>query len=189
MTIAALRTSANSRQLLLIAVLLAALLATGGCMSTSPENDPNAPLPRMEKSAALKWAKDYTAYLAKVSDAELIDSTEKIHYEDCLGADGELADDGRYSLFYYIYSPAPVAEHTRIVRALRRELMKKGYEIKGYREFQDSYYSATLTARNVKNGYKATGNTVGDGKDKPQRFSFAIRTPCMLPPGVEQQQF
>lgn len=143
----------------------------------------------MEKDAALKWAKDYTAYMAEVSDVELIESTETIEYEDCLGADDEVADDGRYSLFYYVRSPAPVTVHTRVMRVLRDELKKKGYEITGYREFKNAYESAVFSARNPKNGYSVEAETVGSGKTKPQRLTFAIRTPCMLPPGVEQQQF
>ncbi|MDI3408402.1 hypothetical protein [Streptomyces cavernicola] len=183
------RRAADTHTFRLLPLLLVTMIATGGCMSSSPEDDPNTRLPRMERSDALTWARDYTSYMAEITDVELINSTEKINYEECLGANGELADDGRYSLFYYVYSPAPVTEHTRVVRALRQELKKKGYEVTGYREFKDSYYAATLSARNRSNGYSVTADTVGSGKTKPQRLSFAVRTPCMLPPGVKQQQF
>ncbi|MFE5185298.1 hypothetical protein [Streptomyces sp. NPDC056628] len=166
--------------------MLAALLLTAAC--TSGSEDPNVPLPRREKDDALRWAKDYTAYVAKLTDVELLPDTEKVHFEDCLGKNDEVAEDGRYSLFYYVYSPAPATDHTRIVRRLRSELPKRGYEVTAYREFKNAYESATLGARN-KNNYTVEADTVGSGEDKPQRFSFAVRTPCMLPPGVEQQQF
>ncbi|WP_320777681.1 hypothetical protein [Streptomyces sp. CRN 30] len=155
----------------------------------SQSDDPNEPLPRMEKDAARKWAADYTAYLARLTDVELDDSTVEVNFETCLGAHDEVAEDGRYSLFYYVYSPAPVTEHTRVVRTLRRELTRKGYEITAYREFRDARYSAILDARDKDNGYTVSADTVGSGRSKPQRLSFAVRTPCMLPPGVEQQQF
>lgn len=155
----------------------------------SQSEDPNAPLPRMEKEAALKWAEDYTAYLAKVAGVKLLPSTAKTHFEACVGENDEVATDGRYSLFYYVYSPAPTSEHTRIIRTLRRELSERGYKIVGYREFKNSYYSALLQARNEKNNYYVEADTVGSGKNKPQRFSFSVRTPCMIPPGAEQQQF
>ncbi|MEV6588108.1 hypothetical protein [Streptomyces acidicola] len=155
----------------------------------SQSDNPNAPLPRMEKDAAVKWAEDYTAYMARLTDVELTPSTAKVNFEACIGENDEVAEDGRYSLFYYVYSPAPVTEHTRIVRTLRRELPEQGYEVTGYREFQDAYSSAIFSARNKKNNYSIEGDTVGSGKTKPQRFSFAVRTPCMLPPGAEQQQF
>ncbi|MEU6528617.1 hypothetical protein ABZ869_05425 [Streptomyces sp. NPDC046928] len=155
----------------------------------SQGDDVNAPLPRMAKEEALRWAKDYTAYMAKLTDVELLPDTQKVHFEDCLGKNDEVAKDGRYSLFYYIYSPAPVTDHTRIVRQLRDELPKRGYEVTSYREFKNAYESAVLTARNNKNNYSVEADTVGSGEDKPQRFSFAVRTPCMLPPGVKQQQF
>ncbi|THA24556.1 hypothetical protein E4198_07175 [Streptomyces sp. RKND-216] len=143
----------------------------------------------MKKDAAVKWAEDYTAYMARISNAELLPSTEKVHFQDCIGEDDEVAEDGRYSLFYYVYSPAPAGEHTRIVRTLRQELPQHGYKVTSYREFKNSYESAVFRARNEKNSYAVSATTVGSGKTKPQRLSFAVRTPCMLPPGVEQQQF
>lgn len=155
----------------------------------SQSENPNAPLPRMAKDDALQWAKDYTAYLAKLTDVKLLPDTAKANFEECLGENDEVAEDGRYSLFYYIYSPAPVTEHTRIVRKLRSELTKQGYEVTSYREFKSAYASAIFWARNKKNNYSFEADTVGSGKTKPQRFSFAVRTPCMLPPGVKQQQF
>ncbi|MEV1084357.1 hypothetical protein AB0I98_40150 [Streptomyces sp. NPDC050211] len=155
----------------------------------SEGDNPNAPLPRMEKDAALKWAKDYTAYMARLTDVELIPSTAEVNFEACIGENDEVAEDGRYSLFYYIRSPAPVTEHTRVVRTLRQELPGQGYEVTGYREFKDAYESAVFRANNKKNSYRVTAETVGSGKTKPQRLSFSVRTPCMLPPGAKQQQF
>lgn len=155
----------------------------------SQSDDPNAPLPRMKKEAALQWAEDYTAYMARITDVELLPATADVNWEACVGENDEVADDGRYSLFYYIYSPAPSSEHTRIVRKLRRELPQHGYEVTSYREFKGAYESAVFRARNKKNSYSVSADTVGSGKTKPQRLSFAVRTPCMLPPGVEQQQF
>jgi hypothetical protein len=143
----------------------------------------------MAKDEALRWAKDYTEYMAKLTDVELLPDTEKVHFEDCLGKNDEVAEDGRYSLFYYIYSPAPATDHTRIVRQLRRDLPQRGYEVVDYREFKNAYESSIFAARNKKNDYTVEAETVGSGKTKPQRFSFAVRTPCMLPPGVKQQQF
>ncbi|MER6093475.1 hypothetical protein [Streptomyces bluensis] len=155
----------------------------------SQSDDPNAPLPRMEKDAAVKWAEDYTAYMARLTDVELIPSTAKVNFEACVGQNDEVAEDGRYSLFYYVRSPAPVTEHTSVVRTLRRELAQQGYEVTGYREFQDAYASAVFRARNKKNSYRVTAETVGSGRTNPQRLSFSVRTPCMLPPGAKQQQF
>ncbi|MPY49020.1 hypothetical protein [Streptomyces acidicola] len=155
----------------------------------SQSDNPNAPLPRMEKDAAVKWAENYTAYMARLTDVELTPSTAKVNFEACIGENDEVAEDGRYSLFYYVYSPAPVTEHTRVVRTLRRELSEQGYEVTGYREFQDAYSSAIFSARNKKNSYRIKADTVGSGKKEPQALSFSVRTPCMLPPGAEQQQF
>ncbi|MEU6541825.1 hypothetical protein [Streptomyces sp. NPDC046859] len=147
------------------------------------------PLPRTAKDDALRWAKDRTAYMAEITDVQLKPSTATVHFENCLGANDEVAEDGRYSLFYYVDSLAPVTEHTRVVRTLRQKLEKQGYEVTGYREFKDAYTSAVFRANDRKSHYRVTAETVGSGKTKPQALSFAVRTPCMLPPGVEQQQF
>ncbi|WP_159403797.1 hypothetical protein [Streptomyces sp. NRRL S-646] len=155
----------------------------------SQSEDPNAPLPRMAKDAALQWAKDYTAYMARLTDVELAPSTAKVHFEACIGENDEVAEDGRYSLFYYVNSPAPVTEHTRVARTLRRELSQQGYEVTSYREFKSAYASMIFRARNKNNSYMVTADTVGSGKTEPQELSFAVRTPCMLPPGVKQQHF
>ncbi|MFR9674670.1 hypothetical protein [Streptomyces sp. TR06-5] len=142
----------------------------------------------MKKDAALKWAEDYTTYMARLTDVDLLPPTAHVNWENCVGVNDEVAEDGRYSLFYYIYSPAPTSEHTRVVRKLRHELPQHGYKVLGYRQFKNSYESATLQMRNVENSYLITAHTVGSGQTGPQRLSFGVRTPCMLPPGVEQQQ-
>ncbi|MFJ7077985.1 hypothetical protein [Streptomyces sp. NPDC098781] len=170
-----------------ILALSAVLLSAGGCASES--DDANHPLPRREKDAALKWAKDYTAYMARITDVQLTPSTAKVHFEACIGANDEVAEDGRYSLFYYVNSPALATEHTHVVRTLRRELSEQGYEVTGYREFKNAHESAVFRAGNKENAYRVTAETVGSGKTKPQALSFSVRTPCMLPPGAKQQQF
>ncbi|WP_055623435.1 hypothetical protein [Streptomyces sp. JHA19] len=170
-----------------VVTLLAALLLTAAC--TSGSEDPNAPLPRKAKDDALRWARESTASMAELTDVKLLPDTEKVHFEDCLGKNDEVAEDGRYSLFYYIYSPAPATDHTRIVRRLRSDLTERDYEVTAYREFKNAYESAMLWARNKKNNYAVEADTVGLGEDEPQRFSFAVRTPCLLPPGVKQRQF
>lgn len=169
----------------------AVLFLAGGCASQddAARGDRNSPLPRMAKDDALKWARDSTAHMAELTDVELLPDTAKVHFEGCVGENDEVAEDGRYSLFYYVYSPAPAMDHTRIVRKLRNELPKQGYEVTSYREFKSAYASAVFRARNKKNDNSVEAETVGSGRTKPQRFSFAVRTPCMLPPGAKQQQF
>ncbi|MFD8304744.1 hypothetical protein ACFV29_20710 [Streptomyces sp. NPDC059690] len=169
----------------------AALLLVAGCASqddTSPKGV-NSALPRKEREDALRSAKDTTARMARLTGAELLPDTAKAVYEGCVGENDEVADDGRYTLFYYVYSPAPATEHTSMVRKLRSRLPGQGYEVTSYREFKSAYASAVFRARNKKNDYRVEAETVGSGKTKPQRFSFAVRTPCLLPPGAQQQKF
>lgn len=168
-----------------------ALLLVAGCTAsddTSPKAV-NSPLPRKAREDALRWAKDTTARMARLTGAELLPDTANAVYEGCVGENDEVADDGRYTLFYYVYSPASATEHTSMVRKLRSQLPGQGYEVTSYREFKSAYASAVFRARNKKNDYRVEAETVGSGKTKPQRFSFAVRTPCLLPPGAEQQRF
>ncbi|MFF4909677.1 hypothetical protein ACFY2T_33005 [Streptomyces sp. NPDC001260] len=115
--------------------------------------------------------------------------TDETVYKPCVGENDEVAQDGRYTLFYYVNSPAPATEHTRMVRKRRSQLPSQDYEVTSYREFKSTYASAIFRAWNKKNDYQVEAETVGSGKTKPQRFSFAVRTPCLLPPGAEQQKF
>jgi hypothetical protein len=153
------------------------------------DDNVNAPLPRLAKDAAVKWAEDYTAYMARLTEVELTPSTAKANFEECVGKDDEVAEDGRYSLFYYVYSDSPVTEHSRVVRTLRRELTGQGYEVTSYREFQSAGKAAVFSARDKESSYRVMADTVGSGKTKPRRLSFSVRTPCLLPPGATQQQF
>ncbi|MYT73314.1 MULTISPECIES: hypothetical protein [unclassified Streptomyces] len=43
--------------------------------------------------------------------------------------------------------------------------------------------------KELKNRYSPGAETVGSGKKKPQRCSFSVSAPCMLPPGAERQKF
>lgn len=151
------------------------------------QSDPNAPLPRMKKATALQWAKDYTAYMAEITDVELRPSTAKIYFEACVGENDEVAEDGRYSLFYYVRSSASTTKHAHVVRTLRRQLPRHGYKVTSYREFKSAYTNAVFRARNLKNDYSVSANSMGSSESL--RFTFGVRTPCMLPPGVKQQQF
>lgn len=87
----------------------AALLLAGGCAfqdDASPKGR-NSPLPRTAREDALWWAKDSTARMAGLTGAELLHDTAEAVFEPCVGENNETADDGRYTLYYYVYSPAP----------------------------------------------------------------------------------
>ncbi|MFI5757337.1 hypothetical protein [Streptomyces sp. NPDC051569] len=156
---------------------------------TDDKEDINAPLPRMSRESALTWAKEYTSYLGTVAAVDIDRATEVTHYEDCVGEGDEVAEDGRFSLFYYVFAEVPTEQQTDVVRKLKSRLAKEGFEVTGYREYQDSRYTATFSARHEKDGYSVMSDPGKPHKGAPSSMSFGVRTLCMLPPGVKQQQF
>ncbi|MBT2528097.1 hypothetical protein J7E91_22430 [Streptomyces sp. ISL-99] len=151
--------------------------------------DINAPLPRMTRQAALKWAQDYTAYMGGIAGVDIDRSTEVPRFRNCVGKNDEVAEDGRFTLTYYVFAEVPHTQHTAAVRALKSRLEKEGYEMAGYREYQDAYYSASLSARHKEHGYTVMADTNKPKKTSPDSMSFSANVPCMLPPDAEQQQF
>ncbi|MFD9488633.1 hypothetical protein ACFWBX_32655 [Streptomyces sp. NPDC059991] len=73
-------------------------LLLGGCMSDKKEA--NAPLPRMSKENAEEWAKHWTGSMTRTAKAALDPKTAKptADYSNCIGKNGESADDGRFAL-------------------------------------------------------------------------------------------
>ncbi|MBT2400697.1 hypothetical protein [Streptomyces sp. ISL-100] len=172
------------------AITAVAVLITGGCMPADDDSkDINAPLPRMTREAALKWAKDYTGYMGGIAGVDIDRSTEVPRYAGCVGENDEVAEDGRFVFRYRVFTELPPTQHTAVVRALKSQLEKDGYEIADYREYQDARLSASLLAIHKEHGYTVSANTNRPNKTSPDSMSFSANVPCMLPPDAEQQQF
>lgn len=155
-------------------------------MSNS-EADKNAPLPRMSKKTATEWAQQFTADMANVADVTLDEKTADVKTYQCVGKNDEIIDDGRYDLYYTVYSHVPTDQHTTVVQKLRDKWKAMDYEISGYREYQDDYNDALVGAINNKNGFTVSAGSAGPAKKPSKLILFSVRTPCMMPPDKTQE--
>ncbi|MFB7949911.1 hypothetical protein ACFC6L_33965 [Kitasatospora phosalacinea] len=152
-------------------------LLLGACMNNP---DPNEPLPVMAKSDAQAWAQQMTEYMAQSADVTLTADTVKPFFSNCEGKNGEVADDGRYTLAYHVASTVPLAEHPDAVRKIKTALEKDGFTITSYRETVNDQPDALLYAKHNEGRYFIDVST-GGGTD---RLTFTVNTRCLMPPSV-----
>ncbi|MFJ7998523.1 hypothetical protein ACIQ7D_15460 [Streptomyces sp. NPDC096310] len=158
-------------------------LVLGGCMSDSGINDP---LPRMSKEKAEEWARHWTESMARTAQAEIEPETDPelpaANFTNCIGKNGESADDGRFTLRYSVRAKLPRERQAEAIRAVRDTLKEKGFEIQGYRSDPSKDPANLVDAKHPKDHQFVSA---GDLDDK--RIVLIVSTPCLLPPGVKQQ--
>ncbi|MGW4806360.1 hypothetical protein [Kitasatospora sp. NPDC004272] len=148
-------------------------LLLGACMD-SP--DPNEPLPAMAKGDAQAWAQKVTEYMAQSAGVTLTADTVKPFFSNCEGKNGEVADDGRYTLAYHVSSTVPLAEHPGAVRKIKAALEKDGFTITSYRETVNNQPDALLYAKHDEGRYFIDVST--------DRLTFTVNTRCLMPPSA-----
>ncbi|MDG4858963.1 hypothetical protein P8605_12490 [Streptomyces sp. T-3] len=169
---------------LLAALTSLTVLFTGACMSQQSE-DVNKPLPRKSRADSLAWAKEYTAIMARYAEVKITDApAPREHFQECIGKNDEVPEDGRYTLTYATYAKLPDEEHIAAVRKVRKALEAHGVRITGYTE-RPKTPEAILYGRNDEEGYFL----IADSVNPPGTLRLSVSTPCFLPPGAEQQQF
>ncbi|MFF0555640.1 hypothetical protein [Streptomyces sp. NPDC004266] len=150
-------------------------------MSDEAKNDP---LPRMTKAKAEAWAKHWVESMARTAEAEIVPSTYQANFTNCLGKNGESADDGRFTLAYDARAKLPKAQQAAGILAIKKELEKQGFRIVGYRSDPALDPSDLVDAEHPKDRQFVTAGDVSD-----ELITLGVNTPCLLPPGVEQQEF
>ncbi|MEU3709235.1 hypothetical protein [Streptomyces catenulae] len=159
-------------------------LFTGGCMS---QNDAalNKPLPRKIRTAALSWAKQYTNVMAHYAGVSVADAPPPLEsFEDCVGQNDEVADDGRFTLSYTVYAHLPQGKHIEAVRKVRHALEEHAVKITSYEE-RPARPEVLLYGYHEKERF----SLIADSVKPPNLLRFSVSTPCFLPPGAEQQHF
>ena len=151
----------------------------------SSDGDINAPLPRMSKEDAEKWARHFTESMARSAEVKIAEKTVEPTFHECVGRNDEVAEDGRFNLDYYARAPLPVADHPKAVRKIQTDLEKRGYKIDGYQEIEGEEPSVILDASSPDKGFSLSVR----GYHPDDELFFSVSTPCLLPPGVEQQKF
>ncbi|MFE1784202.1 hypothetical protein ACFW9F_16860 [Streptomyces sp. NPDC059506] len=161
-----------------------ALLLTGACMS---DEGKNAPLPRMSKEEATTRAEEYASRMAEAAGVSLREGDAETYFYDCVGKNDEIAGDGRFSLYHAVHADLPKEEHTAAVRKLRADFKEKGYEVTGYREYEDDYRTATVSATIPDDRFTVDVSSSGPSRKPSKTLLFGVRTPCLLPPGATQE--
>ncbi|MER7757209.1 hypothetical protein [Kitasatospora sp. NPDC097643] len=146
-------------------------------MSTS---DPNEPLPVMATQDAQGWAQHMTEFMAQTAGVTLNPSSTGPTFEACVGEKGEVAKDGRYTMSYAVYSPAPLDQHPEAVRKIRAMLEQQGFTIKGYRETVNGKVAALLDAFQPSGRYLVSVETTVT----KELLLFQINTRCLMPPAT-----
>ncbi|GAA0610845.1 hypothetical protein GCM10010394_45880 [Streptomyces crystallinus] len=166
------------------AAALTLTLLLGGCMSDKKEA--NAPLPRMSKEKAEEWAKHWTDSMTRTAKATLDPKTAKptADYSNCTGKNGESADDGRFTLHYSVRATLPRAQHAKAIRAIRDTLEEQGFKIQGYRSDPSKDPANLVDATHPKEHHFVSAGDVAE-----DLLVLIVATPCLLPPGANQQQF
>ncbi|MDI3386512.1 hypothetical protein QIS99_09835 [Streptomyces sp. B-S-A8] len=168
------------RRIALPLLALFALLATAGCMTDNGKNDP---LPVKSKSKAEHEVRALIDLLADEIGSEVDTETVDKNFHECRGRQGEEANDGRFDLGYSVAVPQPRAEYNSALKRLRKRLEAEGYKVSDYRE--GDWRHVLLYAKGGNANYFVS---VGASKPPYDEMTLAVKTPCFLPPGVEQEQ-
>lgn len=148
----------------------------------------NDPLPRMSKKKAEEWAKHWTESMARTAKAEIEPETDPelpaAKFTNCIGQNGESADDGRFTLRYSVRAKLPKEQHAEAIRAIRDTLKQKGFEIQGYRSNPSKDPANLVDARHPKDQQSISAEDLNE-----ELIVLIVSTPCLLPPGAEQKQF
>ncbi|MFD5317099.1 hypothetical protein [Streptomyces sp. NPDC127098] len=155
-------------------------------MSASGSSDDgiNDPLPRMSREEAEEWTAHWAESMARSGEAELDLETVRSNFLDCVGDNDEVADDGRFTHSYSVQARIEPERDAEAIRAIRDALEQNGLRIQGYRSDPSVSPANLVDAWHPEDHQSVTAEDHEEG-----RLLFIIRTPCLLPPGVEQQQF
>ncbi|TDC20272.1 hypothetical protein E1265_22480 [Streptomyces sp. 8K308] len=153
-------------------------------MSSADTGGINDPLPRMSRSEAEEWAVHWADSMARTADADIVSDTEMASFHNCVGRDDEVADDGRFFLMYSVRADIAPERRAEAVRAIRDRLEEAGLEIQGFRSDPEVTPANAVDAWHPEDHQSVTAEDNGDAQ-----LLLTVETPCLLPPGVEQQQF
>ncbi|MFJ5102439.1 hypothetical protein [Streptomyces sp. NPDC088554] len=142
----------------------------------------------MSKPRAEEWARHWAQSMARTAKAEIQPETDPelpaAHFTECIGKNNEITDDGRFTLRYSVRAKLARAQHADAIRAIRDTLEEKGFEIVGYRSDPSKDPANLVDAKHPKDRQFVSAGDVSDNL-----LTLIVSTPCLLPPGAEQQQW
>ncbi|WP_049571941.1 hypothetical protein [Streptomyces sp. SBT349] len=137
----------------------------------------------MSRTDAQEWAVHWIGSMARTAEAEVDPETVRINFSDCVGRNDEMADDGRFNLRYSVRADIAPERRAAAVRDIRDALVEQGLEIEGYRSDPSLSPANVVGARHPEDHQSVTAEDNGE-----DQLLLIVSTPCLLPPGVEQQQ-
>ncbi|WP_159029809.1 hypothetical protein [Streptomyces marincola] len=163
---------------------MATVLMLGGCVSGgSDDRGINDPLPRMSEPDAQEWVVHWTESMARTARAEIDPESRRVDFSPCVGGNDEVVNDGRFHLRYSVRADIAPERRADAVRDIRDALLERGLEIEGYRSDPTLYPANALGARHPRDQQWVTVEDNGENQ-----LLLIVHTPCLLPPGVEQQE-
>jgi hypothetical protein len=152
-------------------------------MSSHDGGGKNAPLPRMSRRDAQTWAAHFTQSMARSAGAEIDTKSIDPRFHDCVGKHDEVVHDGRFDLTYW--ADAPLAQHRQGtgVAKIRDDLKARGYTIVSFRNDPSMDPAVALQAYSPDQHFSVDIS----GYTSPDALTISVSTPCLLPPGAEQQ--
>ncbi|WP_345039094.1 hypothetical protein [Streptomyces sannanensis] len=138
----------------------------------------------MSEEKAEEWARHWTESMARTAKARIDATTVGASFTNCVGKNNESASDGRFTLSYRVLAGLPKEQHAAAVRAIRDALKQQGLEIQDFRSDPALSTPNLLYAKHPKDRHFIAVIDPDDGY-----LTLTVDTPCLLPPGAEQQQF
>ncbi|MER7998068.1 hypothetical protein [Streptomyces sp. NPDC095613] len=142
----------------------------------------------MSREETEEWARHWTESMARTAKAEIESETDPelpaANFTNCVGANGESADDGRFTLRYSVRAKLAKSQHAEGIRAIRDTLKQKGFEIQGYRSDPSKDPANLVDASHPEDRHSVSAEDLNE-----ELIVLIVNTPCLLPPGAKQQQF
>lgn len=149
----------------------------------SEKDEANSPLPVMSEKKAESWARHFAESMARSARVKTDAETERPKVQGCVGENGEVAKDGRFIMDYSVRAPLPIADHASAIKRVRDALKERKYDITAFQEVKGKKPSVILEASSPKKGF----SVAVDGNFSQESLLFSVSTPCLLPPGVKQE--
>ncbi|WP_431043814.1 hypothetical protein ACQUSR_19255 [Streptomyces sp. P1-3] len=151
------------------------------------ETGKNDPLPRMSQSDAEEQARRYIDEVGDIIERHTGVRKADVRFRSCVGKNGEEATDARYAVSYADWFKFGVEHHNEAAEKIRAAFEKNGYTISTFRRFEKPRTSMIVEARDPKTGYFVNVESSDGSKGYPM-LGMYVSSPCMIPPGEEQEQ-
>ncbi|WP_157838581.1 hypothetical protein [Streptomyces xiaopingdaonensis] len=137
----------------------------------------------MGKSEARALAEDVIESAVVSHGGKISPGFDNLFFYRCVGERYELAEDGRFSMSYYGRTEVSPESQAAAMRQIRRALARRGFHVE--RDVPPEV--AREISLQAEGPHRFSVSVESDENEGVVRFS--LQTPCLLPPGVKQEEF